>query len=91
MDQGVVVIGVGVVKPSWPFNDSLEIVQSFIEQSGITFPVVSDSAQSFDQWGPAPEASPVPLDIVVDREGVIRYVGREYSGDDLLAAVEAWK
>ena len=33
--------------------------------------------------------SPFPLDVVVDRKGIITYINREYDPTNLLAAVES--
>jgi peroxiredoxin len=88
--DGVVVLGLNVTG-LWAANDSAELVDLFIAQSAVTFPVAMDDGQSFQSWGPAPDTSPFPLDVVIDREGIIRYVAREYSSDDLRAAIEAWK
>jgi peroxiredoxin len=83
------VIGLNVIG-DWA-NDSPEQMATFVAQTGATFPVASDGGQSFDAWGPTPDTSPFPLDVVIDRDGIVRYVAREYSADELRAAIEAWK
>ena len=71
------------------FNeDDAERIGIFIEQTGVTFPVVQDFAQ-VKAYDTGLAISPFPVDVVVDREGIIRYVSAGYDSDELLAVVES--
>lgn len=69
-------------------GDTTEIVQSFVDQTGVTFPVGWDAAGSYNQYPNLGAISPFPLDVVVDENGNIAYINREYDAEGLLAAIE---
>ena len=70
-------------------GDDAAIVQQFIDQTGVTFPVGWDSSGSYFAYPRTGSISPFPLDIVVDRDGKIAYFSREYDGEALRAVVES--
>jgi peroxiredoxin len=70
-------------------NDGPQSIQNFILQTGVTFPMVDDTLNTYNQWTFTPSVSPYPLDIVVDRQGIIQFVTRDYDADALKAAVLA--
>lgn len=61
-------------------------IQAFMAQTGVTFPIVQDP-QGFGAWEHAAAASPYPLDILVDKTGVIKQIYREYDATALEAAI----
>lgn len=63
-------------------------IQTFIDQTGVTFPMAQDFGQSYGDWVQTPSASPFPLDIVIDRQGVVLYVSHEYNPAELVQAIE---
>ncbi len=63
-------------------------IQAFIDQTGVTFPIVMDEQQTVP-YSAGIGISPFPVDLVIDRDGVIRYLRTEYDPDALLAAIEA--
>ena len=67
-------------------GETQAMIQSFVAQTQVTFPIVQDPA-SFNMWETSAAISPFPLDVVVDRSGIIRHVFREYDADTLEAAV----
>jgi hypothetical protein len=56
---------------------------------GISFPLVRDDLSSFNEWGGGVGMSSYPLDVVVDRDGVVTHVGHEYEPSVLQAAIES--
>jgi peroxiredoxin len=57
----------------------------------VTFPIGWDTESSYAAFpgNPAQESiSPFPLDVVIDRDGTIAYINREYDADGLRAVVE---
>ncbi len=69
-------------------GDSAAIVQAFINQTGVTFPVGWDASSSYFAFPNAGSISPFPLDVVIDRDGRIAYINREYDSEGLRLAVE---
>ena len=69
-------------------GDDEQITNAFIQQTGVTFPVVQDKGQSA-HYDLGAAISPFPFNIVVDREGIIRRIKGEHKPDELLAAVQA--
>lgn len=86
--EGLVVLGIDE-GGLWG-GDTEEILRAFAEQTGVTFPLLLDpdraAVQGYD-FGPS--ISPYPLDVIVDRDGVVRYLGHEYDAAALRAAVES--
>lgn len=67
-------------------GETQALIQAFIDQTGVTFPIVQD-AQGFSQWESSPGISPFPFDIVVDKNGVIKQMYREYDATALEDAI----
>lgn len=85
-DDGVVVVGVNT---GGLFNDdTVARIEAFIAQTGVTFPVVRDHDQ-VKAYDTGLAISPFPVDVVIDRDGVIRYVSAGYDADTLLAVVQS--
>lgn len=88
-DRGVVVVG---VNPGGLYGgDTAAIVEQFVAQTGVTFPVGWDANGTYGVFrgGGGASVSPFPLDVVVGRDGVVRYISREYEADELASAIEA--
>jgi len=70
--------------------ETTEIVQQFIAQTGITFPVAWDqfSYSAFRAAGGGGVA-PFPLDVVIDQNGTVAYVSREYQAAAMQAVIES--
>lgn len=84
VDDGVTVIGVNT--GGLAGGDDAARIQSFIEQANVTFPVVMDRGQTVT-YASGLGISPFPTDLVIDRDGVIRYLRTEYDPDALREAV----
>lgn len=69
-------------------GDDAARIQAFIEQANVSFPVVMDRGQTVT-YAAGLGISPFPVDLVIDREGVIRYLRHEYDPDALREAVLA--
>lgn len=59
----------------------MEVVADFVEQTGVSFPVVFDEEGTYREYDRAEATAPYPLDVIVDREGVVRYVAAEYDAE----------
>ncbi len=68
-------------------NESTDTIDEFVEQTGITFPVVYDE-NSIRASTRFPDAiSPFPRQIAYDRKGRIIWVASEHQASDLEAAI----
>lgn len=88
-DDGLVVIG---VNPGGLFGgDTPAILEQFRQQTGATFPIGWDinATYSLFRAGGGTGVSPFPLDVVVDREGIVRYVSREYEPAELTQVIQS--
>jgi thiol-disulfide isomerase/thioredoxin len=65
-DQGLVVLGVNAT-----YQDSEKDIAPFIQQFGMTFPILLDRTGRVDQ---SYEVRGLPTSFFVDRQGMIRYV-----------------
>ncbi len=86
-DAGLQVVGVnpgGIVG-----GDTPEIMRNFREQTGSTFPMGWATGTSYFDLLPSggEGLSPFPLDVVIDQDGRIAYVSREYEPDVLESVI----
>ena len=63
-------------------------LSAFVEQTGATFPILQGDRSYFDYADPDGAISPFPLDVIVDRDGTIRYLRHEFDGDAMAAEIE---
>lgn len=63
-------------------------MSAFREQTGVTFPLLLGDT-TFSQYASVePGISPYPLDVILDREGRVRYLRREFDGDAMIATID---
>lgn len=71
-------------------GESDSILTQFKEQAGVTFPIGRTTDNSYSGFRSGNVGlSPFPLDVVIDRQGNIRYISREYDPAELGAVIEA--
>jgi peroxiredoxin len=83
-DRGVVVWGIGS-------EDSLEILTSFRDQMGLTFPILfDDGAAVQDQYNPGsvPTNSIYPQDWIIGVDGTVAHVNTVYEPEEMKAILE---
>jgi len=68
-------------------SEGTDTIYEFIEQTGITFPVVFDENRIRTSTNFPSYISPFPRQIATDRKGKIIYVASEHSAGDLEAAL----
>lgn len=78
----MVVLGMEV----WNRDDPTQEARQFVKKHGLTFPVVVDVDGSTAKRY-APEA--VPTNLVIGRDGRIRYLRAGFEEDDLRQAIDA--
>ena len=79
----------------WLLNteDRFETVHEFAQSNGLTTPVLYDARQPYNRYYANGEGgdtwAPYPLQVVVDREGVIRYISHQYDALAVQQTVDA--
>ncbi len=80
-DTGVQVVGVA------PANEDVATVGNFVDQTGVTFPIVWDDQSLRGQIEWPAGISPYPRQVVLDGEGRIVYVATEHRDAALRSAI----
>jgi hypothetical protein len=92
-DQGLKVIAVdpggrGGIRGE-ASTDDIGGVQRFCENLGVSFQVGVESTQSYLAFTQNYKgANPFPVDVIIDRNGDIAYIAREYDPEAMAAVVE---
>lgn len=78
----------------WLVNpvDGLEQASKWVNQAGITDPVVLDSEKDvYDLYFryPGETYAPYPVHVVIGKDGVVRYLAFQYDAQSLTAVIEA--
>ncbi len=76
-DQGVLVFGAN--------RESEPVLRDFIDQTGITFPVLTDEPAGYYLLG---GLSPYLRDFIIDAEGIVQYADTEYRPTEMSAIIE---
>jgi peroxiredoxin len=83
-DQGVEVVAINAN------GDSADGVQEFVEHLGTTYPIGLEDTSTKTYEALVENfkgANPFPVDVVVGKDGTIRYIAREYDPEGLEEAV----
>jgi len=72
-----------------PSTDDMGGVQRFAEHLGVTYPVgVEETANYVEYQRNFRGNNPFPTDIIVDRDGRIAYIAREYDPGAMTAVID---
>ena len=63
-------------------------VLAWFEATGATFPVMVDDDGTYRRYDDTGASAPFPLDVVVDQQGVIRFVDTRYDPDTIEAVID---
>ncbi len=85
-DGNVMVIG---LNPGGLTGQDQAYVGDYVDNLGITFPVVMDQQYSYGKYGSSASIAPFPLDVVVDATGKIMLIKRDFDIDAIDAALDA--
>jgi hypothetical protein len=72
-------------------DDYMEIarVEAFAKDIGVTFPVGVEETMNYEAFGNNfAGANPYPVDVIVDKKGIIRYVAREYDPSRMTEVID---
>lgn len=69
-------------------NEPLAVIEDFIEDQGISFPVLRDDAGVYSQFNIPGSQSPFPRDYIMDAEGIIRLAKTEYDPGAMINIIE---
>ncbi len=69
-------------------NETTATLGAFVEQTGVSFPILRGDDTYFDYADPEGAISPFPLDVIVDRDGNIAYLRREFDADAMLLTID---
>ena len=64
-----------------------ETILAFVDTTGVTFPVARDAAGTYFQYDVTQESAPFPLDVLVDKNGIVRAIDERYDPDALEATI----
>ncbi len=76
-DDGVHVFGIN--------DESLPVLEAFLEQVDITFPVLRGDPDGYTLLG---GLSPFPRDFIVDPDGIVQYAATEYRPTEMTTIIE---
>lgn len=69
-------------------NESLSTLAAFVDQTGTTFPILRGDTTYFDYGDPEGTISPYPLDVIIDQEGKIAYLRREFDANAMRMTID---
>ncbi len=79
-DDGIQVVGIS--------NEPIEVIQNFIADQGITFPILQDNAGVYGNYNIPGGQSPFPRDYIVDSHGVLLLSKTEYDPGEMINIIE---
>lgn len=69
-------------------NQNTDVINTFITDQGITFPVLRDRSSVYYAYQLAGGASPYPRDFIIDRVGIIRFASTEYDPGAMITIID---
>lgn len=94
LDDGLVAVavnpgGLGGVQGN-ESTDDMAGVQAYVENLDVSLlPIGLEETANYTEWATNfPGANPFPIDIIVDKQGIVRYVAREYDAPTMHTIVQ---
>ncbi len=69
-------------------SESTSTIAAFVEQTGVQFPILRGDTSYAEYAEPEGAISPFPLDVIVDRDGSIAYLRREFDAEAMLSTID---
>jgi hypothetical protein len=70
-------------------NEPISTITKFIEDQGITFPVLHDVSGIYSDYNIPGRQSPYPRDFIIDKNGVIQFAKTEYDPGSMISIIES--
>lgn len=70
-------------------NEPIEVIENFIEDQGITFPVLKDNAGVYGSYNIPGGQSPYPRDYIIDKNGILHLAKTEYDPGTMINIIES--
>ncbi len=70
-------------------GEGLSPSYDFVGAAGVTAPCLLDDGALYDSYPREIEYAPFPMQVLIDADGAITYIGETYDVDRLRAAIEA--
>jgi hypothetical protein len=80
-DEDFVLLGIS--------DQPLAVILPFIEDQGVTFPILHDISGVYHDYNLPEGQSPFPRDFIVDQRGTIRYANVEYDPGAMVIEIES--
>ena len=94
LDDGLVAVavnpgGLGGIQGN-ESTDDMAGVQAYVENLDVSLlPIGIEETAHYPEWASNfPGANPFPIDIIVDKQGIVRYVAREYDAPTMHTIVQ---
>ncbi len=84
-EDGLVVWGLHAMEVEGVTDDAIE---AFAADHGATFPLMRDADETFFRYLHGDWTSPFPLEVVIDQQGIVRYVETRYVPEELEQVLE---
>ena len=62
-------------------------LQEWVDDTGVTFGVAADTDGTYGQYDRVGATAPFPLDVIIDRNGIVRYQSVGYDPDAMEAVI----
>ncbi len=69
-------------------NESASTLAGFVDQTGVSFPILRGDDTYFEYADPDGAISPFPLDVIVDADGTIAYLRREFDAEAMVMTID---
>ena len=84
-DQGVAVVG---LNPGGLTGNDEAYAGDYADNLGLTFPILMDVVGSYQDYKSTPSIAPFPLDVVVDSDGTILLIKRDFDVGIISATID---
>lgn len=69
-------------------TESASTLEAFRDQTNVTFPLLMGDTTINTYANPDGAISPYPIDVIVDKQGIIRYLRHEFDAEAMQATIE---
>lgn len=74
-------------------GDSFEVAWEFADENAVGLPILLDTDEtayrSYTRTEHTDDFAPFPVQVVIDREGVVRYLSFQHDPDAVIATIDA--